>query len=252
MRSWKTLTLTISMLILLLLVAWTPMSANGHAMASLGPDETPEPIAFLPVIINNYCPDYFDNFSNPASGWPIWEDDDLRSEYLDGEYRTLTKNNRIMYPFAAPTCDRVNYVLEVDARWVGAPGASYGLIFGITGSPDEFYLFHMNTVFREYELLHFDDGNKIVQRSFSDAINPGTAVNHLKVIRDGDQITLEVNGEMLATVTDDKFSGMTGVGILTSPYRGEPTADARYDNFSVMGLPSSSGVVQEGMQRQDQ
>jgi len=252
MRSWKTLTLTISMLILLLLVAWTPMSANGHAMASLGPDETPEPIAFLPVIINNYCPDYFDNFSNPASGWPIGEDDDLRTEYLDGEYRTLTKNNRIMYPFAAPTCDRVNYVLEVDARWVGAPGASYGLIFGITGSPDEFYLFHMNTVFREYELLHFDDGNKIVQRSFSDAINPGTAVNHLKVIRDGDQITLEVNGETLATVTDDKFSGMTGVGILTSPYRGEPTADARYDNFSVMGLPSSSGVVQEGMQRQDQ
>ena len=252
MRSWKTFTLTISMLILLLLVAWTPMSANGHAMASLGLDETPEPVAYLPVIINNYCPDYFDDFSNPASGWPIGEDDDLRTEYLDGEYRTLTKNNRIMYPFAAPTCDRVNYVLEVDARWVGALGESYGLIFGITGSPAEFYLFHMSSFSMKYELLHFDDGNKIVQRSFSDAINPGTAVNHLKVIRDGDQITLEVNGETLATVTDDKFSGMTGVGILTSPYRGEPTSDARYDNFSVMALPSSSGVGQEDMQRQDQ
>ncbi len=252
MRSRKILTLIISTLMLVFLIAWTPMSANRHAIAELSPEETAEPVAYLPVIINNYCPDYFDDFSNPASGWPVGEDDDLRTEYLDGEYRTLTKNNRIMYPIAAPNCDRVNYVLEVDARWVGAPGASYGLIFGITGSPDEFYLFHMNTVFREYELLHFDDGNKIVQRSFSDAINPGSGVNHLKVIRDGDQITLEVNGVTLATVTDDKFSGMTGVGILTSPYRGEPTSDARYDNFSVMALPSSSGVVQEGMQRQDQ
>jgi hypothetical protein len=245
MRSRKILTLTISLLIFLFLVASLPISANGSAMGDMGTDETLEPITFLPVIFNG-CPHFFDDFSNPASGWSVGEDDDIRTEYLNGEYRTLTKNNRNMYFFSAPTCDRVNYVVEVDARWEGIPGASYGLIFGITGNtPDEFYLFHVNTAFMEYELLRFDDGHRIVPRSFSGAIKAGTDSNHLKVIRNGDQITLEVNGEVLGTVTDDKFTGMTGVGILTNPYRGEPTSDVRYDNFSVMGLPSSSRVVQD-------
>ncbi len=84
MRSRKILTIIISTLMLVFLIAWTPMSANRHAIAELSPEETAEPVAYLPVIINNYCPDYFDDFSNPASGWPVGEDDDLRTEYLDG------------------------------------------------------------------------------------------------------------------------------------------------------------------------
>ena len=240
MRSRKFLTLTLSLLILVFLVASPPISAHGYAMAGMGRDEAFEASSFLPVIFNNYCPDFFDDFSYPASGWPVGDEDDILSEYLNGEYRTLTKNNKYMYTFQAPTCERANYVVEVDARWEGVPGASYGLIFGITGNtPAEFYLFHVNTAYMEYELLRFDDGFNIVPRSFSGAINAGTASNHLKVTRDGDQITLEVNGEVLGTVTDDKFGGMTGVGILTSPYRGESTSDARYDNFSVVSLPSS-------------
>ena len=88
---------------------------------------------FLPTCLKNYCPDFFDDFSNPLSGWPIAEDDYVRFGYLGGEYQILTKKAGFFYLFNSPSCDRENYVAEVDARWVGAPGSGYGIVFGIDG-----------------------------------------------------------------------------------------------------------------------
>jgi hypothetical protein len=196
---------------------------------------------FLPLVTRNFCSDFFDDFSDPSSGWGVGEDEDVRTEYLDGEYRILTKDDTYIYFYPAPTCDRENYVLEVDARWVGTPGLSYGLIFGMTGrTPAEMYIFDLNTDFGDYALYRFDDGYEIVSPTVSPAINGGTASNHLKVTRNGNQITLEVNDVVLGTWVDGKFTGLTGVGIIANPYLGEPISDVRYDNFSVSSLPGSS------------
>jgi hypothetical protein len=211
------------------------------------PDYGPFSYIFLPIISNQYfCPDFLDDFSNPSSGWHVVDDAFVRSEYLGSEFRILSKQAGYLFLFTAPTCSRQDYVVEVDTRWVGTPGSSYGLIFGVLADFSQYYLFDINTDFQEFRLLRWDTGGftTIVPITASTAINSGTASNHLKVTRDGDQITLEVNGTVLGTWSDNTITGMTFVGIVSSPYDSNPTSDARFDNFSVNSLPGGGAGTQ--------
>ncbi len=200
---------------------------------------------FLPAAGRSFCADFFDDFSDPTSGWPVGEDGYVRSEYLNGEYRILTKQAGYLYLFKAPTCGRQDYVVEVDVRWVGSPGSSYGLVFGITANFDQYYLFDMNTDYRQFRLLRRDSGGftAIVPPTGSMAINGGTANNHLRVTRNGGQMTLEVNGVVLGIWNDSAVVGATGAGIVSSPYSSNPSSDARFDNFSVGNWSESSVSV---------
>ena len=225
---------------------------DGDAICDIGSYEfDPEhPIrqVFLPCIGRNYCSGpSFDDFSNPASGWDIVDDSYVRTEYLSGEYRVLTKQSGYFYLFRAPTCNRQNYTVEVDARWVGTPGSSYGLIFGLTSDYSQYYLFDMNTDYQQFRLLRRDLGGfvTVVPITYAAAINGGTALNHLKVTRNGTEITLEVNGTVLGTWYDGTIGGFTGAGLVTNPYPDIPVSDARFDNFSMAGLPGSRAVARE-------
>ncbi len=202
---------------------------------------------FLPLSARDFCVDFFDDFSDPTSGWDVVDDAFHRSEYLDGEFRILSKQSGYFYLFTAPTCSRQNYVVEVDARWSGTPGYSYGLIFGVLSDFSQFYLFDINTDSQQFRILRRDPGEFITLVPFTSsfAINGGTATNHLKVMRNGDQITLEVNGVVLGTWTDGTIMGSTFVGIISSPYYETPISDARFDNFSVSVLPGGSAGAQE-------
>jgi len=218
---------------------------DGNAICDIGayevdPDNPIRRVS-LPIIARNYCPDFFDDFSNPASGWEVGEDEYVRSEYLNGEYRVLTKQSGYVYLFRAPICHRQSYVVEADARWVGTPGASYGLIFGIAGDFSQFYLFEVNTDYQVYWLLRSDPSGwvTLIDFTYSPAIHSGPASNHFKVTRNDSQITLEVNGTVLGTWYDSAIFGLTGAGLASSPYDDVPASDARFDNFRVTSLTSS-------------
>ncbi len=202
---------------------------------------------YLPVLCRNYCPNFFDDFGNPNSGWPVGEDDYVRSEYLNGEYRVLSKKSGYLYLFRAPTCERQNYSVETDVRWVGTPGSSYGLIFGVTSDFSQYYLFDMNTDLQRYRLYRRSSSGftQIVPPTWAPvAIHAGTASNHVKVTRNSSQITLEVNGTVLGTWSDYAFIGMSSVGLVSSPYSDIATSDARFDNVRVTSLASGSTMVQ--------
>jgi len=201
---------------------------------------------FLPVSARNFCANFFDDFSNPASGWPVGEDDLVRTEYLGGEYRIFIKSGDFTHLFRSPSCNRENYVVEADARWVGASGSSYGIVFGITPGFSQFYLFDVSADFQNFVLARRDPGDFIiiVPPASSSAINGGTASNHLKVIRNGNQITLVVNGTTLGTWHDSAITGSTGAGVYSSPYSDRPISDARFDNFAMASLLGSSPAVQ--------
>lgn len=204
---------------------------------------------YLPVIARNTakCGDFFDDFSNQASGWDVGEDDFVLAEYLAGEYRVRTKKAGYIYLFQAPTCNREDYTVELDARWVGTPGSSYGILFGITGSFSKYYLFDINTDFKELRLYRRDSNGftEIVPITSSSAINGGTAPNHIRATRFGRWITLEVNGTVLGRWSDTGISGFTSVGLVSGPYLSNGVSDARFDNFRVTGLPPGRATTQK-------
>ncbi|MFN2224029.1 MAG: right-handed parallel beta-helix repeat-containing protein, partial [Candidatus Promineifilaceae bacterium] len=195
--------------------------------------------ALLPVILSQFCVTFLDDFSNPASGWSIGETKDVRYGYLAGEYQIFTKNPDYYYVFRSPSCERENYVIEVDARWASSPGASYGMVFGITENYGRYYLFNVNANAGQYSLYRKDGPGLLVTLVWptdSVAINAGSASNHLRVTRSGRQITLEVNGTLVHEMYDSSISGHTGAGIAVIPYLDLPNADARFDNFLSDGI----------------
>lgn len=195
---------------------------------------------FQPMTARNYnnCPDYFDDFSNPASGWLVVEDGNVLSQYLNGEFRVYSKHSGYSYAFRAPTCSRQNYVVEVDARWEGTPGKFYGLIFGVTADFSRYYLFIVSTDYGGFALYRFDaNGYNYLNGGLVPGLNNYGTPNHLKVTRNADQISVGANGYSYLTWSDGSITGLTGVGIITIPYEVTPKSDARFDNFRVTGLP---------------
>ena len=65
------------------------------------------------------------------------------------------------------------------------------------------------------------------------------------MVRNGAQITLEVNGTPLGTWSDGTIGGLTGAGLVSSPYNDIPSSDARFDNFSVVSSDGSPSAMLE-------
>jgi len=212
------------------------------------------PDVYLPVALQNFtkCPDFFDDFSDPDSGWFIGEDGTGQAEYLkgSGEYNVLVKPANYYWILKAPTCDQINYSVEVDARWSGNSGASYGLVFGVKGDFEQFYTFEVNSDSEQYALYRYGPGGwtEIVPNTYVyRVINPGVMGNHLKATRHGDTITLEVNGTVLGTWFDEAITGASGSGLIVSSYSDLGEAEARFDNYRVTGLESAASASTAGL-----
>ncbi len=195
--------------------------------------------SYLPACFRNACGDYLDTFQNPSSGWLVSNDTQLRTEYLNGEYRILGKMTGYVYLIKAPTCTRQNYSVEVDARWGGNSGTGYGLIFGLTDDFSQYYMVMVNTDYQDYSLYYRSPSGyaQITGDIYSPSILKGSASNHLKVMRIGSQIILEINGSTQGTWSDARISGLTNVGLMNAPYSDLANADARFDNFKVTLMP---------------
>ena len=194
---------------------------------------------WLSLVARDHCPPIVDHFDNLASGWPVGEDPWLRTEYLEGQYRIFTKQSGYLYLFGSPSCRRRNYVVEIKARWWERPGDSYGLIFGLSNDWSQYYLFYVSSDLQAYALLRRDSSGFTVLQTLTE--HPMIAYeNVLRVTRRGPNITLEINGTQLGTWSDGSISGLTRVGIYVIPYDDRPICDARFDDFSVASLQSST------------
>lgn len=200
---------------------------------------------FLPLSLRNFCPDFYDNFSYPTSGWSVIDNPYLISGYNEGEFQVRTKNDKYIYLFAAPNCDRDNYLVGVDARWAGQPGAAYGLIFNIKGSFNEYYLFFVNSEYGVYWLDYYGPAGRrsVIRLTESARIKPDSAINHLQVMRYEDRISLYVNGTKINQVTDKHITGNGGSGFFTVPYENHGDTDARIDNFFFRALSGSTSAA---------
>lgn len=219
----------------------------------------------LPLLLQNHflCTDFFDDFSDPSSGWYTGEDSEGKFEYVNGEYSVLVKPENYYWLLGAPACDQLSYTAEVDVRWAGNTGASYGLIFAIQGDFEKLYSFEVNSDYQEWILYSYESGTWIDQfYSSSPAIHPGWETNHLKIyyvvdailpVQSGivlaqDKVVLEVNGTIVQEVyvTSVGSDNKTGSGLIVGSYSDLEEAEARFDNFAMTGIGSTVSAPATG------
>jgi len=198
----------------------------------------PNPV-FLPMIAQA-CPSilFLDDFSNPNSGWPVWEDQYVRYEYLDNEYRILMKTTE-RWQAARPYFQGSDYVATVDVRNATGVYGSYGIIFGLSDDWSQFYVFEIdpNGMYAIGRYQHYPtyDDLKVLARGFATIIQMGTATNQLKIERNGSQIRVYANGQLLNILSDGNYTGSRSVGLIVSSYT-QPNVDIRFDNFTLQPI----------------
>ena len=239
-------------LLALTVVAQEPAGSNlGTTSSRVGPPGpttdvahfTPTAAVYLPFVAQNYDPFrlYFDDFSDPNSGWPFVDRTDIKYSYQAGEYEILLRNANWWGAAAAPIGNIADYSVEADMHSQIGSTNSYGLIFGL-GDWDHFYTFLVYPDGQYYSIWRHDpDWVTLVDWTQSPHVNPPGAANHLKVERTGSRIVVYVNGHLLATVRDGTYTGSLRVGLYAQTEADAPGA-VRFDNFEVR-QPATAAVL---------
>lgn len=177
-----------------------------------------------------------DDFSSPSSGWDRYGDSDGSTDYDNGNYRILV--NVVEYSYwANPGLESLpaDVRVEVDATKAGGPDENdFGVICRYQSTTD-FYQFVVSS--DGYAgIVRVASNDQIVLSPEGllqpyDAINQGSATNHITAECIGSTLTLYVNGELVESVTDTTFT-QGDVGLIAGSYD-EGGVDILFDNFIV-------------------
>ena len=107
---------------------------------------------YLPLIYRNYCSGpLIDDFSTPASGWPIAETTYWSYGYIGGEYRFYAKQSAFGAVSRGDKTGR--FIVEVDARQVSAVNGSFGLVFQVNDDWSDLYTFEIYPATQEWAIF---------------------------------------------------------------------------------------------------
>jgi len=192
--------------------------------------------AYLPLIARTlplppFCLLYSDDFSDPASGWPVYDSPDYSLGYMNGEYRIAVMDRSTNWVWVGGGFGSSDYRVVVDARAASNLDGGVGLVFGMADYPRNFYLFEVSDgwfgLWRHFSVATW---TALIDWQPSAAIHAGTQANRLEVVRSGDSIRLYANGQWIGETTDDAYHG-SGIGLWAQRYSGD--FDGRFDNLEV-------------------
>jgi hypothetical protein len=184
------------------------------------------------------APIYRDAFIPGQSGKWLLEGDELGSTALVNEQLLVSVKTPNTMQFATlqePAFS--DFVLEVDARQEsGSPDSSYGVLFRMQDS-QQFYRFEITG--DGHYMLERRNGDGSWTRLLSDwstsaAINQGlNAVNRLKIIASGAQITVYANDVLLEQLSDTAYA--TGQIALDAGSFADSNLQVAFDNLVIYG-----------------
>ena len=174
----------------------------------------------------------FDEFDDPTSGWDEKSNSERAQGYRDGAYFiNVTTTDWIVWDTPGYNVD--DFVFRVDVvQPAGDEGNAYGVLFRYVDS-DNFYRFGITggglfSLFMQQQ----DEWITLVDWRQSAYLNPLGELNRLKVICQGDQITLYANDHELVNVTEDTFA-RGDIGLFAAAYD-VPEVEAVFDNLWVV------------------
>ena len=177
---------------------------------------------------------FFDDFSDPSSGWDRVNESDFYSDYYNDAYR-IQVNDDMYDSWANPGNSTFGDVsIEVDATKNSGPDDNdYGLICRYQGA-DAFYYAVISSDGFFGILKATSDSSELLghdELQPSDAINLGDALNHIRFDCNGSQLSLYANGILLDQQSDDEYTH-GNVGLIAGTYD-IPGTDILFDDFTV-------------------
>ncbi len=173
-----------------------------------------------------------DDFSNVMSGWEIRNEPTAVTDYRDGQF-VIIVNKLDTSLWSKPVGVFTDVDIAVDALQTAGP---FKDLFGVIcryQDADNFYRLVIGA--DGYAGITKRSGGVVTVISgpvltVSNAVNLGFAANHIEAICKGFQLTLLVNGELVAQATDDQFaSGEVGLFVSSK----DVGAEIHFDNFVV-------------------
>lgn len=195
--------------------------------STITPSPTPTPTPTLEFL-------FFDDFSDPSSGWDEYSDTDGGMEYMDGVYRFELISPNVSF-WSGIYRYYSNVIINVDSQKTKGPLSNeFGVIcrwqdasnlYLLSISSDGYFgIFKM--INEEWFVLGGNDWG------FNDhVIHTGIQPNHIQARCIGNNLVLEVNGSVLMDVYDSELSG-GDVGLFVGTYDAGGL-EVEFDNFSV-------------------
>ncbi|MDX1521520.1 MAG: hypothetical protein R3264_07825, partial [Anaerolineae bacterium] len=172
---------------------------------------------------------YEDDFSDPFGGWDDAFDAYTTKQYGNNRYQIeVSTSNLVAWGLA--NRDVSDFSLEVEARQEGGGEAnSYGLLFRFQDR-DNFYRFDI-TGDGFFLVSKFVDGNWSTLVDWTPAPSITQETNLLGVSAFGPELAFKVNGQEIATVTDDSLTH-GNFGFFASTFN-DPYMWVSYDNLKL-------------------
>lgn len=186
----------------------------------------------LPIIMNDYCTSpIVDDFSDPASGWPVGSSGSITYQYLNGEYNIFhSDDNRWTAVTRGLVWDNSKQI-ELEGRLATDREGLWGLLYGLNNNWTDFYTFEILPNDQIWAILHFTSTNgwEAVASGTSGAIRTGTATNRLRITQNqtNSSAGFYINDVLVRT---EWYVLPTGrIGLTGGSFQGK--VDLRYDNF---------------------
>jgi len=183
---------------------------------------------------------YSDDFNDSETGWgEVFEPDTVR-QYGGSRYHIIAKENDV-FTWSKSGRDFTDFVLEVAATQDQGPSNNgYGVLFR-SKDDEHFYRFGISgDGFYFLDRFVGDDWVPVIDWTESPYINRGQASNRLRVTCAGSQITLHVNDQHLASVTDDSYDH-GDMGFFAISFA-EPNVHITFDNLKVWAAKGTLAV----------
>ncbi len=175
-----------------------------------------------------------DDFSDTGSGWDRYSDSTTVTDYQDGGYRMFVNESQYDV-WANPGRNFTDVSVEVSATRIGGPDENdFGVICRYQDIGNFYFLIIGSDGFYGIGVVADGSAPELIDMEsmlFTERINQGTGTNVIQAECVGENLTLTVNGSVLADVTDNRFSS-GDVGLIAGTFD-EPGTDILFDNFTV-------------------
>ena len=179
---------------------------------------------------------FYDDFSDPASGWQRDHKSEGMTDYFNGSYRIFVNAKQTDFWATPQLFVDQDVMVEVLATKNGGPDNNeFGVIcrYSAYNNLYDFYFFVISS--NGYAAIgKVDRGNQstlVTSEDVVNAVHQGSASNRIQALCAGDALSLMVNGETLLSTNDGSFSS-GDVGLIAGAYA-EPGTDILFDEFLV-------------------